>query len=162
MSLPAFTDSGATFSPCGRYRYRLWRQWADGRTCAFVMLNPSTADATKLDPTVTRCVGFAERWGFGRLEVANVYAYRATDPRALLGVEDPYGPENDDAILSIGQNADLVVAAWGNRVTSNRATSILTCYANVYSLGELTKHGAPRHPLYVKADTLPALWRRKR
>ena len=39
----------------------------------FLMLNPSTADEVKLDPSCTRARRYAERWGFGALVVTNYY-----------------------------------------------------------------------------------------
>ena len=81
-SIPA-TPAGATFSSCRRWRWLLWRRWDDARPLAnFLMLNPSTADETQLDPTCTRARGYAERWGYGGLVVTNVFAWRATDPVA--------------------------------------------------------------------------------
>lgn len=72
----------AVFSECGNYRYALIRDgWLGGEGAVlFVMLNPSTADATSNDPTTRRCIGFAQRWGFASLAIANLYAYRATVP----------------------------------------------------------------------------------
>src|SRR5579859_5937119 len=91
--------AGATFSACRTYRYRLWRSWEPrGSRCVFVGLNPSTADESTDDATIRKCVGFAKRWGFGAIEVVNLFAYagvRSTDPRSLLGVSDPVGPDND-------------------------------------------------------------------
>lgn len=79
----------ATFSGCGRYRYRLTRELngalfaGSGRAITFIMLNPSTADANADDPTIRRCKGFARGWGYGRLIIVNLFAFRATDPRDM-------------------------------------------------------------------------------
>ena len=92
-------ESTADFSFCGQYRYTLTRVWSLERGLVlFVGLNPSTADAERDDPTVRRCVGYARRWGFGGVLVANLFAYRATDPRDLLAVSYPIGPRNDEVI----------------------------------------------------------------
>ena len=113
-------------TPPARYRYRLSRTWdPTGPVVAFVMLNPSTADAEVLDPTVRRCVGFARGWGFGSLEVVNLFAFRATDPRDLLRAAAPVGAANDRAILDAASAADRVVVAWGTRGTHlGRATEV--------------------------------------
>lgn len=91
MSL--FEQSGAAFSPCRRYRYRLWRTWGDAAPAVFVMLNPSTADEIENDPTVERCERRARAMGFGGLRVANIFSLRSTDPTALYTSDDPVGPE---------------------------------------------------------------------
>ena len=147
-----------------KYRYSLTRIVApltgEG-TCTFVMLNPSTADGEQDDPTIRRCIGFARAWGFERLKVVNLYAYRATDPRDLWAV-DPYppyvtqiGPENDCTISKVIGGSDLVVCAWGAGSRSpSREGQVLDLIGAPHCLG-LTKYGAPRHPLYVKADALP-------
>src|SRR5437868_5379323 len=106
--------SGAVFSRCRRWRYLLWRRWAEGPIANFLMLNPSTADEVKLDPTCTRAQRYAERWGYGALIVTNVFALRATDPKELLRSEHPVGRTNDRAILRAAKEAALVVCAWGN------------------------------------------------
>src|SRR5881396_744410 len=112
--LLATVIGGATFSRDRRYRYRLWRRWDRSRAVvAFVMLNPSTADAMHDDPTIRRCIGFARNWGFGGVDVVNLFALRATDPRALRRAHDPVGPANDRHIASAGSRASLVILAWG-------------------------------------------------
>lgn len=141
------------------YRYSLTRDVApldgDG-TVTFVMLNPSTADAEQDDPTIRRCVGFARSWGFARLKVVNLYAYRATDPRDLYAYEgDRVGPENDCTIAKVVGGSDLVVCAWGANNANGRDEKVLDLIAAPHSLGLTKNGGKPRHPLYVRADTRP-------
>jgi hypothetical protein len=152
-----FSFRSAEVSPCGRYRWWLRRSFVtgDGRIVCFVMLNPSTADALEDDPTIRRCVGFARAWGFSCLSVRNLFAFRATNPQALLWAEDPVGPQGD-AELRAARTADLVVAAWGAHVPFGRDRQALRLLVGVplVCLG-LTKHGHPRHPLYVRSDVRP-------
>lgn len=106
---------GAVLSSCGRYRYRLGRQFGLGdRNVVFVGVNPSTADATVDDPTVRKWIGFAKRWELDRIEVVNLFAYRATDVRALAEAADPVGPENDAYLRAALAGAELVVPCWGS------------------------------------------------
>lgn len=144
----------ATFDPSGRYRYRLARSWRRGRRVAFVMLNPNNADATRDDPTIRRCVGYARRWGFAALDVVNLFALRARHPRDLRRAEDPVGPDNDRHLRAAIRRADLVVCAWGaTPLARERAASVLGLLrgARLRCLGR-TKGGAPRHPLYLRRD----------
>ena len=148
----------ATFSGCETYRYTLGREWDPslGRVC-FCLLNPSTADEHVLDPTLTRCLGYAKRWGFGRMDVVNVFALRSTDPKGLRAVDDPIGPDNDDAIVEIASSADLVVAGWGTHASlMDRHDAALELLAPFDPCcWGLTKHGYPKHPLYLRADLDP-------
>jgi hypothetical protein len=87
-------ERSAAVSRCGRCRWWLRRtdpRGGSGRVVAFLMLNPSTADAQRDDPTIRRCLGFARAWGYSVLEVRNLFAWRATDPRELLTAADPVG-----------------------------------------------------------------------
>lgn len=107
-------SQGALFSDCNKYRYLLWRQWDDTKpTLAFCMLNPSIADAFILDPTVTRCVNYAKKWGYGELIVLNIFAIRSTDPMGLYSCDDPVGRYNDWIIDLIASKVDKIVAGWG-------------------------------------------------
>lgn len=156
-------ESGAAISDCGLYRYQLWRAWDDGLPAVnFLMLNPSTADASEDDPTIKRCLGFARCWGFGRLDVTNLYAYRATDPTRLKAVADPVGPINDQYLRAVAVESALVVCAWGANADPDRAAEVLdmlaACDGKMRHLG-LTKAGQPRHPLYLPARLTPQLWR---
>lgn len=153
----------ATISDCGRYRYRLERRWADAPPLTFVMLNPSTADADVDDPTIRRCMGFARREGAGGIVVVNLWALRATNPKELRTAADPYGANwafLREAIEAPGRK----VAAWGAWAGPNNS-SLSYLVADVYRaqrqlmcLGK-TKAGAPRHPLYVRADVPLEVWR---
>jgi hypothetical protein len=105
-------EQNAILSTCGVYRYVLTRQVGPGeRTATFILLNPSTADATQDDPTIRRCIGFSRLWGCGKLAVLNLFAFRATLPADLKRAADPVGPENKvwfDRTLT-----GLVVCGWG-------------------------------------------------
>src|SRR5579885_902200 len=105
----------ATFSEDRRYRYTLTRVWGDqaGERCAFILLNPSTADAEKDDPTIRRCISYARRWGFAGLEILNLFAWRSTDPRALRMVPDPVGPMNLANIVAVTRSTPRIVCGWG-------------------------------------------------
>src|SRR5512134_3802397 len=109
------TPAGAVFSDCWRWRYLLWRCWDESKPAAnFLMLNPSTADEHKRDPSCTRARNYAERWGFGVVVITNIFAWRSTDPKALMLRENPVGRANDAAIVKPAREARLVVCAWGN------------------------------------------------
>lgn len=148
----------AVISNCGLYRYWLLRVWDDNPRKNFilwVMLNPSTADATQDDPTIRRCVGFSKAWGFDGLLVCNLYAFRATKPAELWKTTDPIGPENDFHLSSGGNCSKKIVIAWGRNGASARRAEVLRIlrkYNAVHCLGK-TNDGSPRHPLYVKGDT---------
>jgi hypothetical protein len=153
----------ATFSADRLHRFRLSRIWdAAGARVNFLMLNPSTADAFELDPTVRRCIGFAQAWGAGALEVTNAYALRSTQPSGLRAVPDPVGAGNDDAIVAAARAADIVVAAWGVHATYlGRGAHVRALLADAgveLMYLRLTKDGHPGHPLYVPASTVPASW----
>ena len=148
----------ALFSTCGHYRYRLTRELAGtGGALLIIGLNPSTADATHNDPTIRRCIGFAERWGHSALIVANLFAFRATHPKDLKKAADPVGPECDRFLLESAMKASRVLVAWGyHGAFLSRHSEVTELLKNhpLECLGK-TQSGLPRHPLYIRADTLP-------
>jgi hypothetical protein len=77
-------------------------------------LNPSTADEIDDDPTIRRCIAFAKSWGYGGLYMANLFAFRATEPADLFAANDPIGSGNDEWLCNLSKDAGVVVAAWGN------------------------------------------------
>lgn len=150
----------AEFSKCGTYRYVLKREipcllrWV--KPVLFIMLNPSTADEVNNDPTIRRCISFANREHCTDLTVVNIFALRATDPRELKRHKDPVGPKNDERIDSMifrHLNYGIVVAAWGaHPMARERGQQLINKYGeHILCLGT-TKQGSPRHPLYVKSD----------
>jgi len=149
--------SHAVFSPCRLYRYLLFRDLGmQGPTLTVVMLNPSTADAVRDDPTIRRVIGFANALGSGAVEVVNLFAMRATNPHAMLAADDPVGPKNDEYLTSALDRARgegrFVLAAWGNH-GGRRSRD----FHVLHKLGDgvewrclgRTHRGFPRHPLYV-------------
>jgi hypothetical protein len=151
----------AVLSECGTYRYLLEREWSDGPCVAWLMCNPSTADAEVDDPTIRRCIGFAKRWGYGRLVVVNLFALRATDPRALAKNTDPVGVLNDYWTIHAMRSARECVCAWGcqQHLTTPKlrerpamATTLVRMHTTATCLG-YRKDGAPRHPLMLAYDT---------
>lgn len=157
-----FEQTGAEFSPCREYRYRLWRIWDDRKPHAlFVMLNPSTADERTNDPTVERCERRARAMGFGGLRVANLFALRSTDPSALYNHADPVGPKNDKAIMRSAEVAGIVICAWGGHgMHMGRGEAVLAMLRGVCAPHylHLNRDGTPKHPLYVGYDVQPKEW----
>ncbi|HLO83574.1 MAG TPA: DUF1643 domain-containing protein [Nostocaceae cyanobacterium] len=141
----------------GNYRYLLGRKWDINQSqVTFVMLNPSTADHQQDDPTLRKCINFAKSWGYGSLEVVNLFAYRATNPRELRQVNEPVGTKNNYYLELAIKKASLIILAWGTKGSFQKrdqeVINFLSDQQPLYCLG-LTKHGYPRHPLYVKNDT---------
>lgn len=86
-------SGSAVISPCGLFRYRLERHGLSGAgAIAWIMVNPSTADATENDATIRRVIGFTERLGGGWAGVGNKFAFRAKDIKALRTASDPAPP----------------------------------------------------------------------
>lgn len=153
----------AWISPCERYRHALGRHW--DRTKGYVLfigINPSTADAEKDDPTIRRCMGFASDWGFGGIEMCNLFDWRETDPAKLPRKGFAVSEYNDPAIRARVVDAEIVIAAWGKvEWAEKRIDEVFHTIFNEekrWHCLKLTKDGFPWHPLYVKASTQPTLF----
>lgn len=154
----------AIISDDGIYRYQLMREWDTAvRPLHFIMLNPSTADGELDDPTIRRCVSIAVREGYGGIEVHNLYAFRATNPKDLPKDGTEYGPGNRRNLRDMLSWADYlqtrVVAGWGVNARPNDVEWLkrLPGADRLVSLG-VTKDGHPRHPLMVRGDTPLTPW----
>ena len=145
----------------GEYRYVLRRTWDDALPVSmFVMMNPSVADIDTDDPTVARCQAFARGWGSGSLYVANTFAYRATDQRQLIAVDDPVGPSNDSYILRMAAASNVIVVAYGQphkklRQRGSDVCAMLRQHGHELYALHLNADGSPRHPLYLPGGLRP-------
>lgn len=158
----------AVLSDCLTYRYHLTRTWdASKPLLPFLMCNPSDADAFKVDPTVTRCIGFATRLGFGGFEALNAYGFRSPKPPVMWAAQrrgvDIIGPENDawltDLFLRAHRQGIPVVAAWGAHPKPERVAQVLALpHADGLRSFGVTSSGQPRHPLMLRADTPLTAW----
>ena len=156
-------DYSAAISLCGKYRYWLRRDinLMVDKPCVFIMLNPSTADATQDDPTIRRCIGYAKAWDCSELIVVNLFALRSTNPKTLWAEDtiDPIGPDNDDAIMTAADIAHngLIICAWGGHGSyMDRGDQVIGMIEHLEPhYLDLTKHGLPKHPLYLSGDLKP-------
>jgi hypothetical protein len=146
---------GASFSICRTYRYALWRKWDAAKPMVmFIGLNPSTANEASDDPTIRRVISFAKTWGYGGVYMLNLFAIVSPYPEVLITASNPLG--NNDAYLSeFGSISKDIVFAWGSfKEAKDRANKVSAMFPNAKAL-HVNKDGSPKHPLYVKGDTIP-------
>jgi hypothetical protein len=149
------TLASATYSPCELYRYELSIRWGDKRPVMVIGLNPSTATERDNDNTITRLERWARRNGFSELRMYNAYAFRSTDPKGLLTVDDPVGPLNFEFIVGAICTGAIPIVAWGANINRDHEAKLLErierfplmCFTK-------TKSGHPGHPLYLSDKTL--------
>lgn len=149
------------FSDCGRYRYTLSEIWDQSKPLVmFLMMNPSIADESFADPTLIKTGKYARSWGYGGQVIGNIHAYRATDSKCLLKVNDPVGAQNDARLIQIADNVEMIILAYGlpPKPLRPRAESIVRMLLGRAPLKflKLTKNGTPSHPLYLKSELIPS------
>lgn len=160
-----------TFSECRRWRYSLIHRWDDvfqheAVLLPWIGLNPSTADENNLDPTLRRIAGFTRKQvGYNGFVMLNLFAWRATDPAAMMRVSDPVGRENDATILRHARAGFPVVCCWGahgGHLSRWRAVAKMLREhgAKLVCLGT-NKDGSPKHPLYLRGDATLQPWEEK-
>ena len=150
--------SGAVFSEDRKYRYCLWRDWDTNKpVLGFCMLNPSTADEIKNDPTIERCERRAKMLGYGGIVIVNVFAYRSTDPAALKTVDDPVGFENMYHIRKAARSCKAIVCGWGKHAGEHgkKVLSVIRRNGGTALALKINKDGSPSHPLYIGYDVKP-------
>lgn len=157
----------AIFSDCMRYRFRLERRFdnrfyevTDPRWCHWIMLNPSTADAFRNDPTITGCEKRAKAWGYDGVIVTNIFALRSTDPIGLYESMDPIGAGNTESIVEAVEMAAITICGWGRHGALHGRGAGVAGRLAAYALHALkvNKDGSPFHPLYVAHAVQPIPW----
>lgn len=132
----------------------------------WLMLNPSTADATEDDQTMLAVVDFSERWGYNRVVVGNLYAYRTKHPklmfRAMKEGVDVVGPMNNlyltQMVIRTRHTGGRIMAAWGKNGKADRIREVQEIAGELWCL-RVNGDGSPVHPLYQPRDLEPTLWR---
>ena len=147
----------AIFSIDHKYRYVLTRKWSNNGICLFIMLNPSTADAYKFDPTVSRAYKIAKRFRLGELVVLNIFAIKGSDPYVIKEHIDPVGKYNDYYLNYYCKKAKMIIVAWGNHGSYNNRSNdvkniLLRNKKEVYCI-DINISGEPKHPLYTKKNS---------
>lgn len=149
--------AGAKFDESGTHRYQLWRIWNSSKPLVlFIMLNPSTADASKNDPTVRRLIRFAMDHGYGGFYVGNLFSYISPYPTDLLHLNplDYQCSANDKILADMAEKTKDVVFAWGNNAAigwfKDRNDAIVKKFPNALCF-ELSSIGMPKHPLYLSS-----------
>lgn len=151
-------EAGAEFSPDRKYRYALWRIWDKSKPLVmFIGLNPSTANESSPDPTITRVINFSRDWGYGGFYMMNLFGIVSSKPQVLLTDPNPLG-DNDHWLDKISLKCELVVFCWGVfRQARSRAEEVKQRFPGAYCLKK-TKEGHPWHPLYVASNTKPIIY----
>jgi hypothetical protein len=149
LSIP----KGAIFSEDRKYRYALWRVWSlIIRPLLLIGLNPSRADERINDPTITRGMVRADRAGFGGLLMGNLYAFKSTEPKVLLGDGDFVGEYTDYYLKQMIELSERQLCGWGSFLPVKlRAPAVLAMIKEPYCLG-VNADGNPKHPLYIAYD----------
>lgn len=139
--------SGAEFSPCGKYRYKLWRIWDENLPKVMCIgLNPSTANSVKPDPTITNLTKMLKKLGFGGFYMTNLFAFISSNPNDLLSGVNVLG-NNDSKLKEVESICDDVIVCWGNfNQAEERIKEVLPKYPNAKCFG-FTKRKRPVHPL---------------
>lgn len=153
----------AVISECGKYRYRLDRDvQLAGPVVAFIGVNPSLANASRNDPTITKEIGFCEVNGWQRLIKGNVFGFISSKVRDLSTASDPVGPLNIGYLNEIIDEADILIPCWGRRskIPKRLHPQIVFVMSMLQDSGKpvmtfgLTKDGDPGHPLMLPYSTV--------
>ena len=157
---PSGSSVTARFSFCERYRYELSEVWdSNNPLLLWILMNPSVANLDHSDPTLIKTGKYARTWGFGGQLIGNVHAYRATNSNDMLKVDDPVGPENDNALVKMAKRSKLIVLAYGipPKRLSERGIYVANLLAETYDLYylKLNSDGSPSHPLYLPGNLQP-------
>lgn len=166
---PDGSTISAEFSPCGRYRWSLSEIWDPaGPLWLWLMMNPSVAGLECSDMTVQKTGRIARLGGAGGQLIGNTGAYRSTSPAGLSDVDDPIGPENEQAILAMARRAGKIVVAYGQPPKplageGLRLARLLAAESFELHVLRLSRDGTPMHPLsrgkgFIPVSITPVRW----
>lgn len=159
MTSDTYIRSSAQISEDDNYRYELCRVWNDALpSIAFILLNPSTADANIDDRTVEHCVEYAKQWGYGSVSMYNLYAYRTTYPKELKARGFPVGPQNDEILATMAATGIRIIVAWGNNAQSDRVNKVMAIIGHPVECLGTNKNGSPKHPARLSYKQHPKPW----
>ena len=156
-------------SPDRKYRYQLFRDvaadpgecpFANNDYIMFIGLNPSTADEKYDDATIRVCKKYAGMWGFRKLCMANLFAYRETNPQACFLARDPIGPSNNFHLLDLAAGAGAIVCCWGRwGCAHDRDLQVINLLSD-YRLNVLKFNldWTPHHPLRMQTVASLVYW----
>jgi len=158
MMIDIGKPKGAVFSDDRKYRYALWRIWNPNKELILTIgLNPSSANESKDDPTITRLMARAFRTGYGGLLMANLYAFVSTNPDNLLNNSNAIGELTDEYIKDMVKLSSIQLCGWGSfKPVIKRAGVIYSMLTYPVCLG-VNADGNPKHPLYISYN-MPMLY----
>lgn len=158
----------ARFSDDGVYRYELTRELGGERTLVACGLNPSVATADTNDQTIRKDIGFATRWGCGRILKINANAFCAQEPKVMAAAAkagvDVVGPDNNrtivEAVKLVRSTGGILLVAWGQNIDKHRQFDMAALLSGIeaWCLGT-NQDGSPKHELYEPYDRELVLWK---
>lgn len=148
-------------SSCKKYRYFIEREWDSSLDKAmFILLNPSETGLYEDNPTIRKCMGFSKGLGYGGIYLANLYSYRATNPKELKKVIEKkgeiyaQGEKNIEIIKKLEKRSDILILGWGNNAKNFQMSQDILKILDRKKMRclDITKEGEPKHPLYIRYD----------
>lgn len=173
--------NGASESECRTFRW--WLRRGHQPFAAFLMVNPSHADAYRNDMTVLRCGQWTRRWGYCGHMIVNAVPYRSPSPAACREWWfDNYRRDpsrmidvlkwNEEVIKQIARTAAVRIVAFGANYWANEyIATALRAFSmpsevggdnTLYCLGT-NIYGWPLHPMArgkmrIAEDIVPQPW----
>jgi hypothetical protein len=132
----------------------------------WIALNPSIADESGLDNTLTRIRSFSRAAGFNTFYMTNLFGLVSTDWMGLKRDPDPVGPDNDEHIRQIAAQIPTIFVAWGiHGHYQNRDWQVIQLLLqqgrrDLHCFGTNTD-GSPRHPLHLSGKLKPVIYRER-
>lgn len=148
MSKDLFNSSGAEFSECRNFRYKLWRIWDEALPKAMCIgLNPSTANENKNDATITHLTKALKKLGYGGFYMTNLFAFISSNPQDLLTTAD-LQKDNEIKLAEVRLLCKDVIICWGAfKQATKRIEQVLPRYPDALCFGK-NLDGTPEHPMF--------------